>query len=81
MFKRIISTQGFWKSVVSLGVAFSLIFVIIKWGLESFNKSYFSTIQNPTSFMMGLLIGGFIYGFIVTYGKFRGKLKKNEERN
>jgi len=81
MFKRIISTNGFWKSVISLGVAFSIIFVIIKWGLESFNSSYFSTMEKPTSFIVGLLAGGFVYGFIVTYGKFRGKLKKDEERN
>jgi len=81
MFKRIISTKGFWLSVASLGIAFSIIFVIIKWGLESFNGSYFSTMQNPTSFVTGLLVGGFVYGFIVSYGKFRGKLKKDAERN
>ena len=81
MFKKIISTNGFWQSVVSLGIAFSIIFVIIKWALESFSMSYFSNIQNPVSFISGLLVGGFLYGFIVTFGKFRGKLKKEEERN
>lgn len=80
MFQKIISTQGFWKSVMSLGVAFSLLFVIIKWAIEGFNSTYFSSLQNPVSFVLGLLVGGFIYGFLVTFGKFRGKLKKEEER-
>ncbi len=80
MFQKIISTQGFWKSVMSLGIAFSLLFVIIKWAIEGFDSAYFSSLQNPVSFVLGLLVGGFIYGFLVTFGKFRGKLKKEEER-
>ena len=28
--------------------------------------------------VIGLLVGGFIYGFLVTFGKFRAKLKKEE---
>lgn len=81
MFQKIISTKGFWKSVISLGVAFALLFVIFKWGIEGFNASYFSSLKSPTTFFLGLIVGGFIYGFLVTYGKFRGKLKKDEERN
>ena len=81
MFQKIISNKGFWQSVASLGIAFSIIFVIIKWALESFKMSYFSTLHNPVSFVVGLLVGGFLYGFIVTYGKFRGKFKEDENRN
>ncbi len=80
MFQKIISTQGFWKSVISLGIAFALLFVIIKWAIEGFKSTYFASLQNPVFFILGLLVGGFIYGFLVTYGKFRGKLKKEEER-
>ncbi len=81
MFQKIISTKGFWKSVISLGAAFALLFVIFKWGIEGFKVSYFSSFKSPTAFFLGLIVGGFIYGFLVTYGKFRGKLKKDEERN
>ncbi len=81
MFQKIISTNGFWKSVLSLGIAFSLIFVIIKWAIEGFKTSYFSSMQNPLLFFLGLIVGGFIYGFLVTYGKFRGKYKQDEFKN
>ena len=81
MFQKIIKTQGFWRSVVSLGIAFALLFVIIKWAIEGFKLSYFSTIQNPEFYILGLIIGGLVYGFLVTYGKFRGKLKKDQYKN
>lgn len=80
MFQKIISTQGFWKSVFSLGIAFALLFVIIKWAIEGFKMEYFISMQNPLLFVLGLVVGGFVYGFFVTYGKFRGRLKKEEER-
>jgi hypothetical protein len=41
---------------------------------------YFNSIINPFSFVIGLLVGGFIYGFLVTFGKFRAKLKKEEQK-
>ena len=79
MFQKIISTKGFWKSVMSLGIVFAFLFVIVKWAIEGFKISYFSSLQNPVFFVLGLVVGGFIYGFFVTYGKFRGKLKKDEK--
>jgi hypothetical protein len=79
MFQKVISTPGFWRSAFSLGIAFASIFVIIKWGIEGFNMEYFNSIINPFSFVIGLLVGGFIYGFLVTFGKFRAKLKKEEQ--
>ncbi len=80
MFQKVISTPGFWRSVFSLGIAFAFIFVIIKWAIEGFNMEYFNLIANPYSFILGLLAGGFIYGFLVTFGKFRAKLKKEEQK-
>ena len=41
---------------------------------------YFNSIINPFSFVISLLVGGFIYGFLVTFGKFRAKLKKEEQK-
>jgi len=81
MFQKIISTKGFWRSVISLGVAFALLFVIIKWAIEGFKLSYFSSLQNPIFFVLGLAVGGLVYGFLVTYGKFRGKFKRDEHKN
>jgi len=81
MFQKIISTEGFWKSVISLGIAFALLFVIVKWAIEGFKLSYFSSLENPGLFVTGLTVGGLVYGFFVTYGKFRGKYKRDEHRN
>jgi len=80
MFQKVISTPGFWRSAFSLGIAFASMFVIIKWAVEGFNMNYFNSIVNPLSFIVGLLVGGFIYGFLVTFGKFRAKIKKEEQK-
>jgi len=81
MFKKVISTPGFWKSVFSLGFAFMLLFVLIKWAIEGFNTAYFSSFENPLLIGAGLIFGGFIYGFFAAFGKFRGKIRKEEQRN
>ena len=80
MFKKVISTKGFWKSVLYIGIAFALLFVVIKWAIEGFKIDYFKTIKNPIFVITGLLLSGLVYGFLVSFGKFRGKLKKDEFR-
>lgn len=80
MFKKIISTQGFWRSVVSIGITFALLFVIIKWAIDGFKMDFFTTLKNPLFFVLGLITSGFVYGFLVSYGKFRGKIKKEEHK-
>tara|TARA_R110000772_G_C13101901_1_gene419799 strand:+ start:207 stop:449 length:243 start_codon:yes stop_codon:yes gene_type:complete len=79
MFKRVLNTNGFWKSVFTLAVAFGLVFTLIKWAIEGFEIAYF-TEQNPLSFFVTLLLAAFIYGFLVTFGKFRAKLKEKDAR-
>lgn len=79
MFKRVLNTKGFWKSVISLALAFAVLFAFIKWAIEGFKIAYF-TEQNPWMFILTLLIAGFVYGFFVTFGKFRAKLKEKESR-
>lgn len=79
MFKRVINTKGFWKSVFSLAVAFALLFSLIKWAIEGFEVTYF-TERDPVMFLLTLLLAGFVYGFFVTFGKFRAKLKENDRR-
>ena len=79
MFKRVLNTKGFWKSVISLALAFAVIFALIKWAIEGFEMAYF-TERNPVFFVLTLLLAGFVYGFFVTFGKFRAKLKENDFR-
>lgn len=79
MFKKVINTKGFWKSVISLALSFAILFALIKWAIEGFDIAYF-TERNPTIFILTLLAAGFVYGFFVTFGKFRSKLKEKELR-
>lgn len=74
MFKKIITTKGFWKSVFTLAIAFSLLFTLVKWAIEGFKMSYF-TDKDPVSHFLLLLFAGVVYGFFVTYGKFKTQLK------
>ncbi len=80
MFKRVISTPGFWKSVVSLALAFAVLFIIVKWAIERFSMA-FLTEQNPLLFILGVVGAGLVYGFFVTYGKFSARLKKEDQKN
>jgi hypothetical protein len=77
MFKKVISHDGFWRSVASLAVAFALVFVFIKWSLSGFESAFFSK-GDPIRFFAGIVLAGFIYGFFVSFGKFRGKIKHRE---
>ncbi|HBY69066.1 MAG: hypothetical protein CMC07_10340 [Flavobacteriaceae bacterium] len=75
MFKQVINHKGFWKSVFLLGISFVVLFVFIKWAFDGFSTSFFDE-RNPYIFIGGSLLAGLIYGFFVTYGKFKKKLKK-----
>ena len=75
MFKQVINHKGFWKSVFLLGISFVVLFVFIKGAFDGFSTSFFDE-RNPYIFIGGSLLAGLIYGFFVTYGKFKKKLKK-----
>lgn len=77
MFREVIGTKGFWKSVFSLAVAFAVLFALIKWAIEGFALAYF-TEKDPLLFFVTLFAAGFVYGFFVTFGKFRAKLKEKK---
>lgn len=76
MFKKVINHPQFWRSVISIGLAFSVLFILFKWVLEGFK---FDFVADPTTFFMGVFAGGFVYGFFVTYGKFWRKLKEKDK--
>ncbi len=77
MFKKVLNTKGFWKSVFSLGLAFAVIFTLIKWAIEGFETAFFQE-QNILKFIATLILSGFVYGFLITFGKFRSRLKKDD---
>lgn len=76
MFKKVINHPNFWRSVFSIGLAFSILFILFKWVLEGFS---FEFISEPFTFFLGVIAGGFAYGFFVTYGKFWRKLKEKKQ--
>ena len=55
MFKKVISTKGFWKSVFSLAAAFAILFTLIKWAIEGFEIAYF-TERDPVMFILTLMV-------------------------
>tara|TARA_R100001369_G_scaffold75902_1_gene104981 strand:- start:1552 stop:1779 length:228 start_codon:yes stop_codon:yes gene_type:complete len=75
MFKQIINHKGFWRSVLFLGLAFVVVFIFIKWAFEGFSANFFDE-RNPYLLIGGSLLAGLIYGFFITYGKFKNKLKQ-----
>lgn len=77
MFKRIVSHPGFWKSVVSMALAFVLLFLVFKWVIEGFKWSFFQR-EDPLLFYGTLGAAGLVYGFMVTYGKFWKKFKETD---
>lgn len=86
MFKKVIQTAGFWKSVVFLGVLFALVYdIIILWfdfgfDIGNYVHTYFANAQSVLKFLVANVLGGFLYGFIITFGKFRAKLKEQERK-
>ena len=76
MFQKIIRHEGFWRSVVSLAIAFAFLFTLFKWMLSKFSFSFIG--DNPISYVLAIILGGFLYGFFVTYGKFWKKLKEKQ---
>jgi hypothetical protein len=79
MFQRIIKYQGFWKSVLFLTLMYLLIILVLQWFMTSFSTEFVSILLKSNKIWM-LPIAGFIAGFMVSYGKFWGKLKRGDKR-
>ncbi len=78
MFKKeVINYPGFWKSVVSIGVAFLVLYFIFRWILAGYSFEFIGDF-NIGVYVLVVGAAGFIYGFFVTYGKFWKKLKEKE---
>jgi len=79
MFQRITKYQGFWKSVLFLTLMYLLIILVLQWFFTGFSTEFISTLLQSNKVWM-LPIAGFIAGFMVSYGKFWGKLKREDQR-
>lgn len=85
-FKKIVKDKTFWKSVVLLGLAFALIYqfvsMLFDYGGLDFNSFYDDKLagDNWIRFSIGVLVSAFIYGFIISYGQFITKIKRDKRR-
>ncbi len=83
-FKKVVQAKGFWKSVAGMAISFIIIYHIITmlFTLGGFKfDEYFElnlSEERYFRFVFGSLLSGFIYGFIITYGQFSIKMKKDE---
>jgi len=72
MFKTIISSEGYWRSVIRLAALFALVFSVVvfvgqaKFDWELFSKAYLSD-GKWFMFLRSRLAGGVIYGLFVSY--------------
>ncbi len=82
-FKKIISQGSFWKSVLWLGVTFLIIYNFISMMFEYGGIDFEAFFQERTEngkwirFVIGQILAAFVYGFILAYGQFKMKQKKN----
>lgn len=84
MLNKILFAKGFFKSVLYLAIAFIIIYnlvdVIIKFDFDFslYLKERFAK-DNLLRFFAANIGSGFVYGFIVSFFKFRSKLLKEEK--
>ena len=78
MVKKILSDPRFWKSVLSLGSAFVVVFTLLFWGVNGFKTEFF-TERDPVLLIAMSIGSGLVYGFFVTYGKFWAKYKRDQQ--
>lgn len=83
-FKRIVKDNAFWKSVVGMGVAFAIIYhfisMLFEYGGFEFSKFFEDKLGdgNWVQFVLGTILASLVYGFIISYGQFSSKIKKEE---
>lgn len=82
-FKSIVSKRAFWKSVFWLGLSFLILYNVITIFFEYDEFDFVRFFEERTDdgklirFIIGQLLAAFLYGFILAFGQFRGKEKKN----
>jgi asparagine N-glycosylation enzyme membrane subunit Stt3 len=78
MFKRVLTYEGFWRSVAFLSVVYLVILLVIQWFATGFSSDFFyTTLQYKKIWLIP--VAGFIAGFMVSYGKFWAILKRQDQ--
>lgn len=86
-FKKVINTTGFWKSVLGMGLSFIVVYHIITmlFTFGGFDFSGYFDLNfsegRGLRFVLGSLFSGFLYGFIITFGQFSVKQKREEREH
>lgn len=84
MFTKVISHKGFWRSVTFLSVMFIIVYNLVDWGMafdfniQAFFEERFNT-DKLLQFIFANILSGFVYGFIISFFKFRNRLKKSSQ--
>lgn len=81
MFQKIVNYQGFWKSVFSLAGMFCVVYIIIDFFFTNDSNLDVYTLDRVAKLVLGGVASGCIYGFIVSYFKFKGKIKELERQD
>lgn len=80
--KEIVSLRSFWKSVFWLGLSFLVLYnvisILFEYGGFAFGQYFRERTEDGKliRFIIGQLLAAFLYGFILSFGQFRGKEKK-----
>lgn len=83
-FKKIVKNKAFWESVAGMAISFAIVYHIISMLFEfgGFNFSAFFDAKMAEGrwvrFVFGTILSSFLYGFIVSYGLFIAKIRKEE---
>lgn len=83
MFTKIISAKGFWQDVVKLAFLFMLIYNTVDiWFNYSFDFAQFAENKFQSDkilrFFVANILSGFVYGFIISFFKFRNRIKNED---
>ena len=86
MFTKVICYKGFWPSVVFLSIMFIIIYNIADWGM-AFNFDFQAYIDERFDsdkllrFLFANVLSGLVYGFIISFFKFRSRVKKQYQND
>lgn len=82
-FKSIVNKTAFWKSVFWLGLSFLVLYNVITIFFEYGEFAFAAFFKERTAdgklirFVIGQLLAAFAYGFILAFGQFQNKEKKD----
>ena len=80
-FTKVICADGFWVDVLKLAAIFIFIYNVVDiWLNYSFDMALYAEAKFQSGkllrFFVANILSGFVYGFIVSFFKFRNRIKK-----